>query len=378
MKRIALVCAGGMHQALHIAPVAVSLSQIEGSQVAAFVLNRADQVAFELLLTRLGDIRIDIQVMAVPRLLEWLLALPVLLRAGKGVRLLFWNRSIGRYDAVLAAERTTTILKNLPWWRVPMIHIPHGAGDRAKGFEPRLARFDHIIVSGPKDRQRMIAQGLVAPDNCTVSGSIKVAACKTMQRDAAPLFDNARPTIIYNPHFDHGLGSFSRFAAALIDAVIACDQFNLIVAPHIRMFEAASLAERDEWQKLAVPGQVIIDLASPRLSDMSYTNAADIYLGDVSSQVYEYLTVLRPCVFINAHNVVWRGDPNYAMWQFGPVCNDVPHVMRALEMAGETHAAYIENQRIMVADALGDHGDQAPKIAARQLLDAIARFSQPA
>ena len=57
----------------------------------------------------------------------------------------------------------------------------------------------------------------------------------------------------------------------------------------------------------AVAGRVIVDLDSHRLNDMTYTNAADIYLGDVSSQVYEFSTQPRPCVFINAHGVAWQG-----------------------------------------------------------------------
>src|SRR3546814_2965461 len=46
-----------------------------------------------------------------------------------------------------------------------------------------------------------------------------------------------------------------------------------------------------------------IDLGSERSIDMSYTGSADLYLGDVSSQVAEYLYRPRPCVFLNAQGV---------------------------------------------------------------------------
>ena len=37
------------------------------------------------------------------------------------------------------------------------------------------------------------------------------------------------------------------------------------------------------------------DPGSPASTDMTYTRAADIYLGDVSSQVYEFIAEPRPC-----------------------------------------------------------------------------------
>jgi CDP-glycerol glycerophosphotransferase (TagB/SpsB family) len=199
-----------------------------------------------------------------------------------------------------------------------------------------------------------------------------------MQRNSAPLFDNDRPVLLYNPHFDHGLGSWQRFAVPLIEAVVVDGRYNLIVAPHIRMFEMASEIERNAWRQRAVPGQVIVDLDSERLSDMSYTSAADIYLGDVSSQVYEFLTIPKPCVFIDAHGASWADNPDYAMWQFGPVCSDIAQIMAALDHASACHEDYVEVQRRMVADALGDSGDRAAEIAAQQLVEAVEALNRPA
>jgi CDP-Glycerol:Poly(glycerophosphate) glycerophosphotransferase len=373
--RVAVLFIGGMHQALHIAPVAAALAARAGVDVWACVADADDAVALTHLMQRLGTPPLNIIVMRLP---VWLMKLPGFKRVSKISRLLFWSRNIRRHDAILTAERSSTLLKRLPGRMPPMIHIPHGAGDRAKGFEPRLALFDHIIVAGPKDRRRMIAQGLVAPEHITVSGAIKVAACRRMQRDNAPLFGNDRPVILYNPHFDDRLGSWQHFANALIDAVVAEDRYNLIVAPHIRMFEMAGEAERNIWRQRAEAGRVIVDLDSERLNDMSYTSAADIYLGDVSSQVYEFLTVAKPCVFIDAHGAVWKDNPDYAMWQFGPVCSGMAQIMDALDHAKERHGAYIEVQRRMVADALGDSGDHAAEVAAQQLVEAVEALSRSA
>jgi CDP-glycerol glycerophosphotransferase (TagB/SpsB family) len=71
---------------------------------------------------------------------------------------------------------------------------------------------------------------------------------------------------------------------------------------------------------------------------MTYTNAADIYLGDVSSQIYEFLKTPRPCIFLNTHHVDHRGDPNYAHWQAGQVIDSIDDLGAALNQAQTDHA----------------------------------------
>ena len=40
---------------------------------------------------------------------------------------------------------------------------------------------------------------------------------------------------------------------------------------------------------------------------MSYLSA-DVYLGDVSSQVYEFIYKPRPCLFLNSNEIEWTND----------------------------------------------------------------------
>jgi hypothetical protein len=51
---------------------------------------------------------------------------------------------------------------------------------------------------------------------------------------------------------------------------------------------------------------------------MTYTSLADLYVGDVSSQVYEYLRDPRPCLFLDRGVPGWSEDESYAHWRFGP------------------------------------------------------------
>ena len=68
-----------------------------------------------------------------------------------------------------------------------------------------------------------------------------------------------------------------------------------------------------------VSANVRIDRGSEASIDMSYTEAADVYIGDVSSQVYEFLRRPRPCIFVNLGGVDWRGNDHYAHWHLGQV-----------------------------------------------------------
>src|SRR3546814_15777150 len=67
------------------------------------------------------------------------------------------------------------------------------------------------------------------------------------------------------------------------------------------------------------------------MDDGSYTAAADIYPGDTSIQVVEFLMQPRPCVFLDPLGVDWHDAPAYAMWAAGEVVTDidVPDAARA-------------------------------------------------
>ena len=64
---------------------------------------------------------------------------------------------------------------------------------------------------------------------------------------------------------------------------------------------------------------MIVDLGSERSLDMTYALVADIYAGDVSSQVYEFLATPKPCVFLNAHGLRWKDNPDFPNWDLGDV-----------------------------------------------------------
>jgi hypothetical protein len=320
---------GGQHQFAHFLPVAFELAASGACDVRIFVPSPADAHAVQALAARLGMAAPEITVMDMPRAAR--ASLPFALR--KIAQLLAWATRIRQADAILCAERTSTILKRLPGRCPPLIHIPHGAGDRAVGFEDRFRFFDRVIVSGAKDRDRLIREGCVAADRCSVGGPVKLAAMLRPGADRPRPLSGRRPVILYNPHFHRRMGTGPLIARQLAETIRAGDRYDLIIAPHVRLAQGLGRAARAEWEALAVPGRVMVDLGSERSSDMSYTLAADLYVGDVSSQVYEYLVRPRPCLFVNGHGAQWRGNPDYAMWRFGPVIEPGADLAAAIDDA---------------------------------------------
>ncbi len=113
-----------------------------------------------------------------------------------------------------------------------------------------------------------------------------------------------------------------------------------------------------------------IDLGSRSSTTMAYTNRADIYLGDVSSQVYEFLLRPRPCVFVDAHATDWQDNVNYAHWRTGPVIDDVAGLGTALDQARRDQAGLyqpIQEQLFRYSFDLGDRpsSERAAEAVAR-------------
>lgn len=244
------------------------------------------------------------------------------------------------------------MLRRMGLRRTLMLHFRHGAGDRAPRSESRLAAFDLVVVPGQKDLRRAAEKAYLPVEKLSVSGYVKLDFLTRMAGSRPRFFENDRPTVLYNPHFDPLISSLP-IARQVIERFRDQSRYNLVFAPHLRMSENMSASERSDWQSQAEPGKIIVDLESRRLIDMSYALAADIYLGDMSSQLYEFLIRPRPVAFLNAHQAAWRDNPRFAGWVLGEVADDADSVIAVIDKAVAGHPALVERQQAAVADAFG-------------------------
>ena len=283
------------------------------------------------------------------------------------------------FDAVVVSEKTSLLLKTVYGLdKVKLIHTRHGAGDRAIGFNRESAGFDLVLVSGPKIRDRLIAEAGLAPEQIALVGYPKFDLCAENRfADTFPAPD--RPTVLYNPHPSPKLSSWFKHGAAVLKAFRQQDRYNLIFAPHVMLFERKWVVTVDppSFARVAPPGakyraerRIHIDTGSSASSDMSYTNRADIYIGDVSSQVYEFLYRPRPCLFLNSHAVDWQDDPNYLHWRAGPVLENADGLLDAIDAAVATHPDYAPVQQALI-DATFSLSERP---STERAADAIAAF----
>ena len=349
---VAFLFIGGPHQVFHTAPVAAELSKDGDVRVDCLFADADSAALIERVidLTDADDLRVT--PLDRPWLADALARLSGKASASKLPLLAANRRRLADYDAIVVPERTSAALKRMGVTRPQLIHLRHGAGDRAPESERRLNQFDLVVVPGEKDRRRALTHG-VSPLKLAIGGYVKLDLMAQAGARARPLFDNQRPTVLYNPHFDRSLSSWDVMGRPVIDAFAQQDRFNLVVAPHIRLFEDASDSERAAIEALAVPGRIRVDLGSEASVDMTYTLGADIYLGDVSSQVYEFIATPRPCAFLNGHGVAWRDNPRYACWSWGEVANRGDDILAAVDRAVARQPQQVAAQRHALVDAFG-------------------------
>ena len=365
---VAFPMIGGAHQLFHTAPVAALLSII--SPETEVVILAPDMRSLALIQSAVSlypgsSVRVELLKRS---WIGGLIAGVTRRRSSTKGPLLWRNRKLfNRFDALVLAECTSLLLRNMGVRRPVFLCIPHGAGDRAISFEPRFRNFDAVLVAGEKTVRRMVASG-VDPSRLKIVGYPKADFVRRLRTEAERLFTNDRPTILYSPHFRRKLSSLDN-GLAIASEFARHEGFNLIVAPHVRAFEDSSAKERQAWQSLAIPDKVIVDLGSERLFDMTYVDAADIFLGDVSSQVYEFLLRPRPCVFLNAHGVDWVGNDDYAFWNLGEVVHP-KDAIPAIERAQHRHSEFLSQQRAAVAETFGGLTNAA-EIAAQEILVSI-------
>jgi len=265
------------------------------------------------------------------------------------------------FDAIVVTERTSLLLQTIPACKhVKLIYISHGSGDRSIGFKTDIGRFDLILLSGEKLRQRFLDAGAVDDARIKIVGSIKIDSTADAPVSRQRYFQNDKPIVLYNPHLEPRLSSWYAFGIQVLDVFLGNPNFNLIFAPHVMLFQRRVQVSLEsftvKWradlpQKYAHAPNIHIDTGSAASADMTYTRIADIYLGDASSQVYEFLSAkLRPCIHINSHGAIWQNDPNYRFWNFGRVISTAAELPAALANAAHDHETY----RVTQAEAINE------------------------
>ncbi|MEZ5654893.1 MAG: hypothetical protein R3E04_03225 [Sphingobium sp.] len=339
-----------IHQVAHSLPIAMALAQggFDGEIIVATTSDRmareVERIAGDLLNTHILHVELTLS-SGSKRLARFLGGIV------PAAKLLVYRDNLDFFrslNLLVVAEKTSLLLKShYGLHDLKMVHTRHGAGDRAIGFDKASAGFDHVLCSGPKIKDRLIAEARVDPARISIVGYPKFDLVDLPV--PAHRLHRARASVLYNPHVSPHLSSWYRHGWDVIDCFRDNDDYELIFAPHVMLFERRFVVTIDKLtidRAGTIPNDFLrgdnihIDLGSRCSTDMRYTLAADIYLGDASSQVYEFLIRPRPCIFINSHGHDWRGNPNFRHWEAGEVISRPEELPDALARAPELHKTH--------------------------------------
>lgn len=355
IREIAFLAISQAHQYLHWLPAALRLASRPDVRVTVLVSSRAGH---DFIKSYDPEGRLSIEQLWAPSLRTHGLFTPPL----RASTLLLNAKKISRYPTIVTTEVTSSLLRQLPGFNSTMIHLKHGAGDREGSYNPKHAGFDLTLVNGPKDKQRLVERGLGRADNVRVVGYGKFEIVRT---PSEPLFPDNRPIVFYNSHFDRKLGTWTRHGREIVRALETIPGWNFVVAPHVKTRGGRTI-------RSDAPN-VIVDRGSVRSIDMTYTQAAAVYIGDISSQVYEFVRTPRPCIFLNLDRVDWRSDPAYSHWKLGQVIESVDELPVALGRAMELQPQFEPAQRQMFAASIDARDGAASERQAQAILAFVRR-----
>lgn len=328
--------------------------------------------------------RVNWQELVLPALLRGATGLfDKLLPASRLARLRVHHELLAGSDAVISTERTCLRVKDrIGVAPSPLfIRVPHGTGDRSVTFHPDHRRFDLSLVAGPKMAAQLAANG-VDPAKIQATGYSKFERIDLTSRP--DFFGNGRPTFVYNPHFDPHLSSWYDGGPDLLRwfASGRGQAFNLIFAPHVMLFRKSvhvSPEYRVAKKRPDVPvealdaANILVDVDGPRLFDMSYMLGSDGYIGDASSQLYEFLIHPRTVLLLDPNNALRNeGEDTLPFLRMGPVANSVENITTLIEQSEEIGERYRRDQQELIAQTFALSDTPPSQRSANAIAQAIA------
>jgi len=208
--------------------------------------------------------------------------------------------------------------------KIPILfYLYHGTGTRKYGFENKLKGFDYILAPGKYHKERLKKVLLLTDEKIKIVGTPKSDWIKLNKIKENNLFNNEYPIFYYAPHWDINISSYLKWRNIILNYFLDNNQYNLIFAPHPLIKHLSKKQGYKIETNLKNTNNIIIDHGGRNSIDGTYSALANIYIGDVSSMITEWiLQKPRPCIIINAHQKRWKNNDDYYMWNFGSVISD--------------------------------------------------------
>jgi len=364
---IAFIYLDEIHHVNHFISVAVELSLTEN--VTVLTHSNCQPYFFETL-TLFENHKVKVEKLST----LWFRALTDKLKNRKLPRKGFWLKKnmshiISSFDAVIFTDFYHRYVKDARGDKLfpKLIKFDHGVTGRAYAYNEALRDFDFQLLIGNYTLKQFKKLNFLS-DNYIVAGYPKIDAVKSHNNKT--FFKNQKPIVLYNPHFSPPLSSWHDMGFNILEFFFNQNDFNLIFAPHINLFQSNDgLKTSSIPEKYNTAEHIIIDTGSDESVNMTYVLNSDIYLGDVSSQVYEFIITPRPCIFLNPTQIDYKNDYNFRFWQCGEVINTINGLKKSLENHKEKFKTFKSIQeKISIDNFYTEEGSSATERSANAII----------
>ncbi len=245
----------------------------------------------------------------------------------------------------------------------------HGIPNRAYSFDAKVLDFDLYFILGDREKEMRKELKHLRPGNHATTGFLKYDLVKHLV--PRYYFPNDKPLVLYNPHWDRKFSSYYIFGQQILEFFAKQSRYNLIFAPHALISER-NWSLRFKMMEYEQCDNIRIDLGSESSNNMAYTKAADVYLGDISSQAFEFLVAgARPCLFLDAHQLAEDRENRPLSWDLGPIIEEVKDLEQQLDQAIANHEKYYKQLQISTLQKTILSAKQSPSQIAAAAIDRL-------
>ncbi|CAE6931151.1 Glycosyl glycerophosphate transferases involved in teichoic acid biosynthesis TagF TagB EpsJ RodC [Vibrio sp. B1ASS3] len=226
-----------------------------------------------------------------------------------------------------------------------------------------IEKVDIILTQGRQTSECFYKSG-VSKEKVKEIGSVKLSSFNSYTDNI--IFNNNRKTVLYNPHFNSKLGgtSWIKFGYDLIEYIAKSKEYNLIFAPHPNLSNNIDRFIIDKYRNCE---NVIIDLGSNKVANLFYCEETDIYIGDISSQVLEFIYLKeRKLIFFDDENV---SDESKRIHELGVVIERLDELSHALTL--EFTEENKLRQRDFINNVFSNNIDSSAKAASDIIYESI-------
>lgn len=280
-----------------------------------------------------------------------------------------YKKQLAQYDAFVCATYNDLFLQKILGNRKKNWYVfsDHGIPNRLYSYDRKILQFDLFFLLGHQEERRRQQLGQLQKTNHAKTGFIKPDICTIPPTQQ--LFKQRQLTVLYNPHWQKELASFDKFGRKILHFFATHQEYNLIFAPHARLLARRWWNWKHVFAFRNYPN-ILIDAESERSNDMTYTQLADIYLGDASSQASEFIFIKeRPCIFLDAHDIKNHPKERPDSWKYGEVIDQFDKFAPALATALEKHRTiYRAKQQQIKSDLFYRTTNESPSAIAAKAI----------